>query len=318
MPETPVISYLTMKGGVGKTTLAANLTRAIAEVRTAKILLIDTDAQCNLSQVFCEPDQIENKSNRSILQAFETHKPLGPSDLKTQIYKNSGNGSSIDLIMGSFETFPLSFSSSETVRHRAEATFKNFMKMARNEYDLIFMDTNPSATFVTMQALNESNFLIAPITFDAFSMRGVHLIVDTLQGRYNWLSNPRRIRIIPNKIPRPHNDAARARLLAEEEAVRNKFPNLNQSITLERIHESKFFANRNPQQGFVVDRRVLPMHWNALSRVSAELSAAGKSMRLSLDEAFPHEAKNQESITSTVGEQYSSEHRQPAERPFSL
>lgn len=318
MPETPVISYLTMKGGVGKTTLAANLTRAIAEARTAKILLIDTDAQCNLSQVFCKPELIENKSNRSILQAFETHKPLGPSDLKTQIYKNEGNGSTIDLIMGSFETFPLSFSSSETIRHRAESTFKNFMRMARKEYDLIFMDTNPSATFVTMQALNESNFLIAPITFDAFSMRGVHLIVDTLQGRYNWLSNPRRIRIIPNKIPRPHSEKERARLIAEEEAVRTKFPNLNQSITLERIHASNFFNNRDAQQGFVVDRRVLPMHRRALSKVAAELSAAGKSMRLALNEAFPHEAQNENTATTAVGEQYPNEHSQSAARLFSI
>ena len=38
---TPVVAFLTMKGGVGKTTLAANLTSALADRKKLKILLID-------------------------------------------------------------------------------------------------------------------------------------------------------------------------------------------------------------------------------------------------------------------------------------
>ena len=189
--KIPVVSFLTMKGGVGKTTLAANITRAIADVEKRKILLIDTDAQCNLTQIFAEPAEIDHKSARSIYQAFDGPHLYGPDDLKHSIYTNRRNGSTIDLIFGSFETFALSVAATPTVRERASERFKHFMRQAREAYDLVVLDTNPSATFTTMEALGASNFLVAPITFDGFSMRGIHLITHTLRDRYEWLRNPR-------------------------------------------------------------------------------------------------------------------------------
>ena len=36
----PDLAFLTMKGGVGKTTLAANITRALADLKPRKILLM--------------------------------------------------------------------------------------------------------------------------------------------------------------------------------------------------------------------------------------------------------------------------------------
>ena len=71
----PVLAFLTMKGGVGKTTLAAHITRSLAEIEPRKILLIDADAQCNLSQVFLESELIE--AARSLFHAFDTRgRPL--------------------------------------------------------------------------------------------------------------------------------------------------------------------------------------------------------------------------------------------------
>jgi Mrp family chromosome partitioning ATPase len=66
--KIPVVSFLTMKGGVGKTTLAANITRAIADVEKRKILLIDTDAQCNLTRIFADPPEIDQKSARAFIK----------------------------------------------------------------------------------------------------------------------------------------------------------------------------------------------------------------------------------------------------------
>ena len=199
------VAYLTMKGGVGKTTLAANVTRAMADdQRNAgkKFLLVDADAQCNLSQIFLSSDHIENNSSRSIYQAFDAgHKLYGPSDLKTQIYQNTANNTSIDLIVGSFETFGLAFAT-PAKRAAAEKVFQKFIHDAREEYHLVVIDTNPSATFTTLQALEASEFLVAPVTFDRFAMRGVDLIVRTLKQRYKWLNNPRCIRLVPNKVRR--------------------------------------------------------------------------------------------------------------------
>ncbi|NJO32396.1 MAG: ParA family protein [Rhodospirillales bacterium] len=219
------MSYLTMKGGVGKTTLAANITRALADISPRKILLIDADAQCNLSQIFLSENELESGSSRSIYQAFDSsHKLYGPSDLKTIVYANQTNHSTIDFIAGSFDTFGLVVATPR-VQKRAHETFLQFIEQARSEYDLVVIDTNPSATFVTLQALEVSNFLVAPITFDDFSMRGLDLIVRSMRDQYDWLSNPRRIRIVPNKVSRARDErAAEARRGARRRRAKDPAP----------------------------------------------------------------------------------------------
>lgn len=46
-----VFSFLSIKGGVGKTTLVSNLATELA-IRGKKVLLIDLDLQANLSMAF--------------------------------------------------------------------------------------------------------------------------------------------------------------------------------------------------------------------------------------------------------------------------
>lgn len=308
-----VLSYLTMKGGVGKTTLAANVTRAMAELvpmkpngEPTKFLLIDADAQCNLTQIFLTPEQLENHASRSIHQAFGSAQSLpgprmlGPSDIKTTLYSNKYNSSVIDLIPGSFDTFQLAFAQA-AIQARAKESFGYFMETARRDYDFIVLDTNPSATFTTLQALEVSEFLVAPITFDAFSMRGIDLIIRTLKGRYQWLDNPRRLMIVPNKIKRTTGSGL-GTLAADENAVREKFPNLKPSITLSRIHESRFLDNRIAQRGngFVVDQRVLPMHRSHLDTVAGDFKSVARALIASLKEAFDLEAQNQAASPRTL------------------
>ena len=227
----PVIAYLTMKGGVGKTTLAANLTRALADIKPRKILLIDADAQCNLSQIFFDSDTLEAVSNRSLFQAFDTRgRALFAGDLKRTIYPNDNyraGSSLIDFIVGSFETFELNATANAARREAAAERFKNFIDQAKAEYDLIAIDTNPSATFVTMQALANANFLVAPITFDAFSMQGIHLVVHHLRQTFPWLGNPASLALVANKVPRSPTDSEVRRLEMEENRIRQRYPVLS-------------------------------------------------------------------------------------------
>lgn len=296
------MSYLTMKGGVGKTTLAANVTRAMADLvpkkadgSPTKFLLVDADAQCNLSQIFLPMEQLEAHRGGSILQAFgETHKPCGPSDIKTTVYRSSTNSALIDLIVGSFDTFGFVVAT-PAVRGAASNAFKLFMEKARAEYDFIIIDTNPSATFTTLEALDGSDFLVSPITFDSFSMRGIDLIIKTLKERNPWLDNPRRVRIIPNKVRRASDPGERTRQEADESSVKDEFPRLRDCVSLSRIHESRFLDNRLNKRGhqFVIDQRVLPIHRPALKRVEDDFKQVGRALYAALKEAFDIEVQDQ-------------------------
>jgi len=285
---TPVIAYLTMKGGVGKTTLAANLTRAIADAQKRKILLIDGDAQCNLSQVFLSDEEIEAASSRSLYQAFDTAgRSLGAGDIKEAIYTNPSNGSTIDFIVGSFDTFELNAVATPVRQTQAAQRFKAFIEQAKTEYDLIAIDTNPSATFVTMQVLANANFLVAPITFDAFSMQGIHLVVKHLRERYDWLANPDRIAIVANKVARAPSDSELKRLQREEDKIRERYgrsPNLARCVRLERVHASNIIANRASARGFIADHNGSAD--GNYAKVVADFDAVASNINIGLNDAF--------------------------------
>ena len=249
----PVIAFLTMKGGVGKTTLAANITRALADQKKRRILLIDGDAQCNLSQVFFDSEVIEAGGLRSLYQVFDSKSRLFlAGDLKTTIYQ-SPHGSQIDFITGSFDTFEFNATANAARRSAATVRFKHFIDQAKRDYDLVLIDTNPSATFVTMQALENANFLVAPITFDAFSLQGIHLIVHHLKATFQWLDNPTRLCLVANKVPRAPSDSDLRRMEREENKIKFRYPRLARSIKLERIHSSNIIANRPAAKGFIAD-----------------------------------------------------------------
>ena len=303
----PVVAFMNLKGGVGKTTLAGNTIRSLADITKLKILLMDLDSQCNLTQMFCSADDIDRRGGRSVYQCFESKhffkEPPGPSDLKVLLYRNNA-GSLIDIIYGSFETFRLAVAMpGGLVSNAAVKHFYNFMEKAKAEYDLIVLDTNPSATFTTLCALDAANFLVAPITMDTFSMRGIHLLTHVLKGRYQWLGNPKRVRIMPNRIPVTSDGKALERLEREEKEVRQKFPHLEDSIMLSRIHESKLLSHKASEGNFVADRRVWPMHKHWKARVKADFDGAAKEILLSVKEAFGDAAGHEENTLDALRRQ---------------
>jgi chromosome partitioning protein len=52
-----VISFLNMKGGVGKTTLAVNVAYGLAFDHKQSVLVVDTDPQFNATQYLVEDDK---------------------------------------------------------------------------------------------------------------------------------------------------------------------------------------------------------------------------------------------------------------------
>src|SRR5689334_20545843 len=101
-----IVSVINYKGGVGKTSLAANLAAELA-FRGKKILLVDLDAQASLTFSLITPDEWQNEfaSNRTIkswFDAFEQGKPITLKSIvqhPTRINSKLGQaGGSIDAI----------------------------------------------------------------------------------------------------------------------------------------------------------------------------------------------------------------------------
>lgn len=80
-----IVSVINYKGGVGKTSLAANLAAELAW-RRKRVLLIDLDAQASLTFSFIKPDEWEasyqaDKTIKSWFDSFESGSPIPLSSL---------------------------------------------------------------------------------------------------------------------------------------------------------------------------------------------------------------------------------------------
>src|SRR5205814_5729609 len=80
-PMPPVVSIINYKGGVGKTTLTANIGAELAR-RGRRVLLVDLDPQASLSFSFYRPvEWVEQLAeSRTVLQWFASYNGTGDAD----------------------------------------------------------------------------------------------------------------------------------------------------------------------------------------------------------------------------------------------
>lgn len=196
----PILAIMNLKGGVGKTTLSAQLAGTYQASNKNRVLLIDFDPQYNLTQLFY-PGPIADRAiadDRSVISLFEKsrlHQPdmVSPADnwatLSTEpfapssrqqiahslIGENALKGR-LDIIFGQFEISKYAFSTDQAGLTAVRENFLRAIDHYRSQYDLIILDTNPNATFLTRCALQAADRVLAPMFTDIYSLRGVRLL----------------------------------------------------------------------------------------------------------------------------------------------
>src|SRR5919112_2551317 len=163
-----IISMCNQKGGVGKTTTTINLGAALVEAGR-KVLLIDLDPQGALSVGLGIPSQ---QLDRTIYNALmERNTSLVDVRVRTDIKGLDLVPSNIDLSAAEVQLV------SEVAR---EQTLMRVLSSVRDEYDYILIDCQPSLGLLTVNALTAAQGVIIPLECEFFSLRGVALLVDTI------------------------------------------------------------------------------------------------------------------------------------------
>lgn len=193
MKKADVISFINMKGGVGKTTLTKEIGFYLAEELNKKILFIDIDPQINLTQSlfkhfnYAQSDQIaekikiqdgENKrisvSDASITNVFSGTVSLEtPDTIKNAIL--SFPDTNIDIIPGELG---LEFLTRNLNSSQLENGIYNFIEnnKLRTIYDYILIDCPPTYSSYTVAALKPSDFYIIPVRPEAYSILGIDML----------------------------------------------------------------------------------------------------------------------------------------------
>lgn len=173
--KAKIVSFINMKGGVGKTTLCIELGKKISSELSGKdnqrILFIDIDPQSNLTQAMMEHYYPENEDETdvSIQNLFVKH-PTG-ADKSSIIFKINDK---IDLIPGELETVFLERSSGSSTANEL-LNFINDFKIKR-DYKYIFIDCPPTYSIYTEMAFYVSDYYLVPVIPDKYATVGVDLL----------------------------------------------------------------------------------------------------------------------------------------------
>jgi len=173
-----VVALCNQKGGVGKTTSTINLGAALTEYGR-RVLLLDFDPQGALSVgLGVQPHQLD----RTVYDVLmESSVNLDDVLLKTNIPGMDLVPSNIDLSAAEVQLV------NEVAR---EQTLARALAPALPDYDLVLIDCQPSLGLLTVNALTAADEVVIPLECEFFSLRGVALLIDTIEKVRERL-NPR-------------------------------------------------------------------------------------------------------------------------------
>jgi chromosome partitioning protein len=192
--KTHVLSFINLKGGVGKTTTAVAVAEILAAEHRKHVLLVDLDPQTNATVTLISEEQWEemDEQGRTIAQLFEDrlNPHLPPKfDVESAIVRGVStidNGiARLDLLPSSIRLIDLQD------RIPMIALAGNFtanpleiLRMALDpvlgRYDYVIIDCPPSLGTVTKNGLRISTGYIIPTIPDIVSTWGIYQIVDNV------------------------------------------------------------------------------------------------------------------------------------------
>lgn len=173
-----VIAMCNQKGGVGKTTTTINLGASLAEYGR-RVLIIDFDPQGAASAGLGINSQ---ELDETIYDLLVSAKP----DIRPVIHHTSTEG--LDIVPANID---LSAAEVQLVNEVArEQALQRVLRPVMDEYDVILVDCQPSLGLLAINALTAAHGVIIPLETEFFALRGVALLVETVDRVRDRL-NPR-------------------------------------------------------------------------------------------------------------------------------
>lgn len=175
-----ILAMCNQKGGVGKTTSVINLCASLAEYGR-KVLVVDFDPQGAAS--------VGLGVNGHDLDTTIYSLMIGPrSDLTTSDVIHHTSLENLDLIPANID---LSAAELQLVNEVArESILARILREVEADYDAIVIDCQPSLGLLTVNALTAAHGVIIPVSTEFFALRGVALLMETINTVRDRL-NPR-------------------------------------------------------------------------------------------------------------------------------
>jgi len=180
------VSFINMKGGVGKTTLAVQVAHA-ADKAGFRTLVVDLDPQANLSQALLTPHkyiQLLKKKKPTVVQLFDRYLPASDYDAAPKevsvhdvIIKEVGywEGTTLDLVPSRLELSRSLKNPTGKERRLARA-----LGQVSNEYEIIIIDCAPTESILTEAAYFASRYVLVPVKPEFMATIGLPLLARSI------------------------------------------------------------------------------------------------------------------------------------------
>ena len=198
-----VVSVLNSKGGVGKTTLTANIGVGLARLGR-KVLLLDLDPQTNLTFSFYSPDEWDAglRPNRTIKRWFDaqltdlanvprlTDLTVAPQRVADRL---SGHAGKLDLLSSHIGLTDMDLRlSRELHSDTSTRSWAHRLRLHRiladaledddvADYDFVLIDCAPDFGIVTRIAVVASDCLLVPAKADHLSILGIGSLLGNIR-----------------------------------------------------------------------------------------------------------------------------------------
>ena len=162
---TKIISFLNHKGGVAKTTTCANLATALW-IMGKKVLIIDTDQQCNLSGVL----GFSQKEGDPTLSEWLKEPVPAPIYIRYDGLEYIPASKALR----NMEAELLNKRSRETILARK-------LEQVKAEYDYVVIDCAPGDSVLNDNALSASDAVVIPTECSGFSLQGMQNLLMSIK-----------------------------------------------------------------------------------------------------------------------------------------
>jgi chromosome partitioning protein len=259
---TTIISFINMKGGVGKTTISCLVAEFLSSVFGNRTLIIDLDPQINATLTFISESAWKEKDDQKLTlnSLFEDY--INRSnffDFENTLVKNVGKArqkqGSLDILPSSPE---LSFTQERLYefmqrpngRDDPELILRNKIQKKIKNYRFVIIDAPPNLGIISRNGLHISDYYIIPVIPDYLSTYGIDQLTTELKRTYQINVPPLGIVISRYKsYVNTHRSFASA--LKGKETL-NKGPHVFNQTVRDTVKAEDFPAQHDSYRGYTM------------------------------------------------------------------